>query len=69
MIFDGPDGGPLMSMDVRDTWRRVSVGTSAVSLVSCLVINTLNVRDKQDVEMISFNLMSLLLMFIDLIDS
>lgn len=31
MIFDGPDGGPLMSMDVRDTWRRVSVGTSGQS--------------------------------------
>lgn len=46
-----------------------SVSALGVSLVSCLVINTLNVRDKQDVEMISFNLMSLLLMFIDLIDS
>lgn len=31
MIFDGPDGGQLMSMDVRDPWRRVSVGTSGQS--------------------------------------
>lgn len=31
MIFDGPDGGPLMSIDVRDPWRKVSVGTSGQS--------------------------------------
>lgn len=31
MIFDGPDGGQLMSIDVRDHWRRVSVGTSGQS--------------------------------------
>lgn len=46
-----------------------SVSALAVILVSCLVFNTLNVREKQDVEMISFIFMSLLLMFIDLIDS
>lgn len=31
MIFDGPDGGPLMSVDVRDPWGRVSVGASGQS--------------------------------------
>lgn len=46
-----------------------SVSTLAVSLVSCLVFNTLNVREKQDVEMISFIFMSFLLMYNDLIDS
>lgn len=46
-----------------------SVSALAVSLVSRLVFNTLNVRKKQDVEMISFIFMSFLLMFIDLIDS
>lgn len=46
-----------------------SVSALAVSLVSCLLFNTLNVREKQDVEMISFIFTSFLLMYIDLIDS
>lgn len=68
MIFDGPDGGQLMSMDVRDPWRRVSVGTSGQSGESFSVQHS-QCEKKQDVEMISFIFMSFLLMYIDLIDS
>lgn len=69
MIFERPDGGQLMSMDVRDPWRRISVGTSGQSGESFSVQHPQCEKKKQDVEMISFIFMSFLLMYIDLIDS
>lgn len=78
MISDGPDGGPLMSMDVRDFVMTVgsrspspgggSVSALAASLVSGSVFNPLIMRGEHDVEMISCIFMSILLMYIDLID-
>lgn len=75
MISDGPDGGPLMSMDVRDFVMTVgsrspSPGGGSVSALAASLVSgstrPLIMRGKHDFEMISiiFNLSLLLIILL-----